>query len=455
MSISVLDIFSISIGPSSSHTAGPIRAAYKFVNNIFKQQQLSKVYAIKIDLYGSLALTGKGHKTDEAIFLGLCGKLPETLDTDEVRNIIQKIVSDGKISLLGKQEINFDPKMHVLWHYKDVLPLHTNGMQFRAYDVTGDIIFSEVYYSIGGGFIVTEQEFNEKSVGVEVKYPFKTAKELWGQCENNKISIKDLMLANESSFRSIAETKSALLNIAEIMESSIKKGCSTKGILEGGLQVRRRASDLYESLQQKKDVLPRHTYVMGCVSAYALAVAEENASGGRIITAPTNGAAGIIPAVLQYYKEFCEVEVTDEDVMTFLLVAGAIAILYKSNASISGAEVGCQGEVGVACSMAAGALTIALGGSYQQGDKAAKIAMEHNLGLTCDPIMGLVQIPCIERNAFGASRAIDAAAMSLIENESEHKVSLDDVIKTMLKTGLDMQAKYKETSEGGLADIIC
>jgi L-serine dehydratase len=427
-----------------------MKAAHKFVDLLLQKNILSQVKSITVDLFGSLALTGKGHMTDQAVFLGLTGDLPETLVIENVKIIIQKIREEKKIIIFGKQEIDFDPEKNLLWHRNEVLPLHTNGMRFTARDVNGAILQTQVYYSIGGGFVVTEEDFFAKAEARQLKYPFKSAKELWEQCARNKMSIKQIILANETAWRTEEETKAALLKLAAIMADCIKRGCTTKGILEGPLHVKRRAADLYENLQQKKNTLPRHIFIMSCVDAYALAVAEENAAGGRIVTAPTNGAAGVIPATLQYFKEFCDVSATDEDIITFFTTAGAIAILYKVNASISGAEVGCQGEVGVACSMAAGALASVLGGNNLQIEKAAEIAMEHNLGLTCDPVAGLVQIPCIERNAIASGKAINAATLALIEGE-EHKVSLDEVIATMLQTGKDMQNRYKETSLGGLA----
>lgn len=416
MSISVLDIFSVSIGPSSSHTAGPIRAAYAFVNQLIAKAELDKVREIKIDLYGSLALTGRGHRTDKAILMGLEGEKPETVQAGNINTRVQKIISEQKLLLAGQQIIFFDVAKHLIWHYGEVLPLHTNGMRFTAAGENQQIIYSQVYYSIGGGFVVTEEDFQVENIHDEkqLPFPFTTASELEQQCLGTGMTIKEIILANEAVWYTEPEIRKALLDVNDVMEDCIYRGCNTKGILEGVLHLERRAPGLYAKLLQEKDTLPQHALVMNWVNTYALAVAEENAAGGRIVTAPTNGAAGIIPAVLQYYKEFCGNKVTDEDIINFLLVAGAIAILYKRNASISGAEVGCQGEVGVACSMAAGALTAVLGGNNQQIEKAAEIAMEHNLGLTCDPVAGLVQIPCIERNAIAAVKAINSAMLALI-----------------------------------------
>lgn len=448
--ISILDIFTISVGPSSSHTAGPMKAAYKFVSGLQQKNILPQVRKIVVELYGSLALTGNGHKTDQAILLGLMGNLPETLAVDEIKDLIQRVNKERKISILAKATIGFDPDENLIWRKNEILPLHTNGMRFLAYDEADVSIYAKVFYSIGGGFIATEEDFLVTTENKTLKYPYRSARELWQQCTQNNLSLKEVILANESSWRSEKETKAAILNIAAIMGNCIKKGCSTKGFLEGALRVKRRACSLYENLQQKKDIMPTYSYILSSVNSYALAVAEENAAGGRIVTAPTNGAAGVIPATLQYFKEFCEVNFTDEDIITFFTTAGAIAILYKFNSSISGAEVGCQGEIGVACSMAAGALVAVLGGSNKQIEKAAEMAMEHNLGLTCDPIAGLVQIPCIERNAIAAGKAINAAMLALIEG-GEHRVSLDEIIATMLQTGKDMKSHYKETSLGGLA----
>lgn len=452
MSISILDIFSISIGPSSSHTAGPMRAACAFVTQLLIREQLNLVTAVQIDLYGSLALTGKGHQTDKAILIGLEGNSPETIQTEIIKSRVDAILTEKKMLLANQQEISFDFNKQFLWHYAEVLPLHTNGMRFTAFDANKEVLFTEVYYSVGGGFVVTETNFNHQEVDENKKppFPFYSASELQQFCIQNKMTISEIVLANEKTWRTEKEIREALLNIDRIMEKCIQKGCHTEGTLEGVLKLERRAPELYKKLSAQAEKTRGLSLVMNWVNTYALAVAEENAAGGKIVTAPTNGAAGVIPAVLHYYKEFCDRKVTDDDVINFLLVAGAIAILYKLNASISGAEVGCQGEVGVACSMAAGALTAVLGGDNQQIEKAAEIAMEHNLGLTCDPVAGLVQIPCIERNAIAAVKAINASMLALMEGGA-HRVSLDEVIKTMLKTGQDMRTSYKETSLGGLA----
>ncbi|MCL5260728.1 MAG: L-serine ammonia-lyase [Gammaproteobacteria bacterium] len=447
--ISIFDIFSISIGPSSSHTAGPMRAAFAFCQELLEQHKLTSIHKITIDLYGSLALTGRGHKTDGAIFLGLEGEEPATVDPENSKSRVKQIENLKKLNLLKQHTIDFAPDEDLHWHLNETLPFHTNGLRFTALNQNAQIILTQVYYSVGGGFIVKEgDEAAQKNL--PVPYPFTTAKDLWQICNEHNLKIKDVIFANELSWHTENEIRDKLLNIAAIMESTIKKGLATDGILEGQLKLKRRAKALYDKVNAPDNTLPPCTKIMDIINAYALATAEENSVGGRVITAPTNGAAGVIPAVLEYYKTCTNVKVTDDNIIDFLLTAGAIAILYKTNASISGAEVGCQGEVGVACSMAAGALVAAFGGTNKQIEKAAEIAMEHNLGLTCDPIFGLVQIPCIERNAMGAIKAVNAANLALIEG-GEHRITLDDIMLTMLQTGKDMQARYKETSLGGLA----
>lgn len=448
--ISIFDIFSISLGPSSSHTAGPMRAAYAFINDKAVQEAFAEAYRIRIDLYGSLALTGKGHKTDNAILLGLENESPETIDPDNVNARVNEIITTRKLRLHNRIEIEFDYERDIVWYYEETLPLHTNGMRFTLLDKDNKVLVAHIYYSIGGGFIVREKDFGAKSETQEVPFPFTTAAELWKICKQQQCTIKDIIFANEKTWRSEEEIRHKVLQIAAIMEESINKGCATNGYLEGPFKLKRRAKELNEKLLKQNGSIPQHLKILNQVNVYALAVAEQNAAGGRIITAPTNGAAGVIPAVLQYYKNCYGTKVTDEDIISFLLTAGAIAILYKTNASISGAEVGCQGEVGVACSMAAGALVAVLGGTIQQIEKAAEVAMEHNLGLTCDPVCGLVQIPCIERNAMAAIKAINAANLALVEGD-EHIISLDEIMRTMLQTGKDMNTRYKETSLGGLA----
>jgi L-serine dehydratase len=450
MTISLFDLFSIGIGPSSSHTVGPMRAAKAFVDSLTQIPTAHLCQRLQIDLYGSLALTGKGHGTDSAILNGLEGYTPEDVVPTEVGPRAHTILSEQRLHISQLATIPFHNKNDFLFHYEETLPLHANGMRFSAFDKNNTVIFTATYYSIGGGFILLEAEMEQPIQGVEKQpYPFSTAAELLALCEKHHLSIAELMLANESALRSEDEVKARCLKIAATMSTCIEAGChSTETQLPGGLKVRRRAPALHKKLMEsgKKE---NFSDILNWLNLYALAVNEENAAGGRIVTAPTNGAAGILPAVLQYYREFCP-EYTEQGVIDYLLTAAAIAILYKKGASISAAEVGCQGEVGVACSMAAGALTAVLGGSLAQIENAAEIGMEHHLGLTCDPISGLVQIPCIERNAMGTVQAVNSAKLALMES-GEHTVSLDTVIKTMLETGRAMQTRYKETSLGGLA----
>lgn len=452
MAISVFELFKIGIGPSSSHTVGPMRAALQFVTGLQESGLLDRTESVRAELYGSLGATGKGHGSDKAVLLGLQGEAPDLVDTDAVPEMLATIRQEKQINLLGCRKIPFVEGEHLLM-YRKPLPFHPNGMRFAACDASGTELSSKVYYSVGGGFVV-----NEDAVGVDrivpdtttVRYPFKSAEELLGLCGKTGLSISQLMLENEKAWRPEQETRDGLARIWQVMQECVRRGCEKEGTLPGGLQVRRRAAELYRNLSSQPEANLRDPLSMlDWVNLYALAVNEENAAGGRVVTAPTNGAAGIVPAVLHYYHRFVP-GASDEGVMRFLLTAAAIGILYKENASISGAEVGCQGEVGVACSMAAGALAEVMGGSPEQVENAAEIGMEHNLGLTCDPIGGLVQVPCIERNAMGSIKAINAARMALRGN-GHHFVSLDKVIKTMRETGADMKTKYKETARGGLA----
>lgn len=451
MTISIFDLFSIGIGPSSSHTVGPMKAALAFVTQLDQQGLLTQVKHIRIELFGSLAFTGKGHGTDSAILLGLEGYAPDTVDPDIIKPRAKEIIETKRLRLFHTHSVPFDYLTDFIFNFKDLLPAHTNGMRFKAFGNNEQELSSGIYYSIGGGFILTEAQANDHRVpSPHFPYPFENAKTLLALCEENKLSIPDLMMANESSIRTPAEINERLLHIADIMRECIDKGCNTPGILPGGLDIKRRAPVLYQKLCAKgSSKTHEHMDSMEWLNLYAIAVNEENAAGGRVVTAPTNGAAGIIPAVLHYYLTFYP-NTKKEDAIKFLLTAGAIAVLYKKGASISGAEVGCQGEVGVACSMAAGALTAMLGGSLYQIENAAEIAMEHHLGLTCDPINGLVQIPCIERNAMGSVKAVNAARLALL-GDGQHYVSLDKVIATMKQTGKDMMTIYKETSQGGLA----
>ncbi len=453
MSISIFDLFSIGIGPSSSHTVGPMRAAKAYVNQLAQRQLLPNVDHVIVDLYGSLALTGKGHGTDLAIINGLENQSPEGVDPSQVLPRVKEITKTQTLQLNGSHPIPFEESKHLLFHQQKTLEKHANGMTCTAFGKNNEVLFSQTYFSIGGGFIVTDEDFDKPLDGeISVPYPFDSGEHLLTLCKDNNLSISDIMLANETTWQPEAQVKEGILNIAQIMSDTVSNGInSQETTLPGGLQVRRRAPKLHQHLKNKNGAPnpKNHVNVMGWLNLYALAVNEENAAGGRIVTAPTNGAAGIIPAVLQYYQNFCE-NPTEQGIIDFLLTAGALAILYKKGASISAAEVGCQGEIGVACSMAAGALTAVLGGTPQQIENAAEMAMEHHLGLTCDPIGGLVQIPCIERNAMGTVQAVNTAHLSLME-EGVHHVSLDKVIATMLQTGKDMQVKYKETSQGGLA----
>lgn len=449
MAISVFNLFSIGIGPSSSHTVGPMKAAKIFANKLSDLQKIVNTARIKIELFGSLAFTGKGHGTDHAILLGLENHAPDEINPDFIKSRAKEIIENKTISLNGKQTIAFDYVSDCIFNLKNLLPRHTNGMRFTAYDHHHQEVLSEIYYSIGGGFILNEHEAPHAQ-NVDLPFSFSSAKELLQLCEQHHFSIQKLMLANECSLRTEAEVKSGLMRIAHIMRECINKGCENSGILPGGLNVKRRAPALYLKLLNKgKPHSFEHMDSMEWLNLFAIAVNEENAAGGRVVTAPTNGAAGIVPAVLHYYLTFYP-RTNDDAVINFLLTAAAIGILYKKGASISGAEVGCQGEVGVACSMAAAALTAVLGGSIYQIENAAEIAMEHHLGMTCDPIHGLVQIPCIERNAMGAVKAVNAARLALL-GDGQHYVSLDKVIATMKQTGKDMMSIYKETSQGGLA----
>jgi L-serine dehydratase len=453
MSISVFDLFTVGIGPSSSHTVGPMRAALQFVSDLRETGLLQQTHSLKAELYGSLGATGKAHGSDKAVLLGLEGDAPETTDPQSVPARLHAIRERGRINVLGVHEIVFRESDHLIFNRRQSLPYHPNGMRFSAYADGGIELHSKVYYSVGGGFVVNEEAAGAdrlKEDDTPLPYPFKSGAKLLALCLKSGRSIGDLMLANEQSWRSEADIRSRLLDIWGVMQACVRNGCRSDGTLPGGLQVKRRAAELYRVLSRQPASGSRDPLtVLDWVNLYALAVNEENAAGGRVVTAPTNGAAGVMPAVLHYYQRFCPA--ADEDgVVRFLLTAGAIGILYKENASISGAEVGCQGEVGVACSMAAGALTEVLGGTPAQVENAAEIGMEHNLGLTCDPVGGLVQIPCIERNAMAAIKAINAARMALC-GDGKHFVSLDKVIKTMRDTGADMKTKYKETSRGGLA----
>jgi L-serine dehydratase len=463
---SLFDLYKIGIGPSSSHTMGPMRAARAFLLALDARHLLSPTAEVHVDLYGSLALTGKGHGTDRAVILGLLGEEASTLDPDTIDSKLEAIRLSSTVSLLGRHVIPFREAQHIVFHRDQMIPpgaetQHPNGIRFTASDVTGKVLFTATYFSIGGGFIVEDgADVNATPMLMTpstLPYPFHNAAELLEMAQRDHLRIDEVMMRNECARRgdtpdAAESVKGDILRIWGAMQSCVARGLATDGILPGGLRVRRRAKRLAARLQQQ-DAAGKGTgdplAPLDWVTIYAMAVNEENAAGSRVVTAPTNGAAGVIPAVAHYYRNY--IAGADEaGIMRYFLTSAAIGILYKENASISGAEVGCQGEVGVACSMAAGGLAAAMRGTNAQVEHAAEIGMEHNLGMTCDPIGGLVQIPCIERNAMGAVKAVHACRMALAE-EDEHKVSLDQVIRTMYETGLDMQSRYKETSLGGLA----
>ncbi len=454
MAISIFDLFKIGIGPSSSHTVGPMRAAARFVNRWLDEAgKLDQVHRIHCELFGSLALTGRGHGTDKAILLGLEGNWPNEIDPDRIGGILEKIRSEGHIHLLGRHAIDFEERRDLVFNKRQKLPHHPNGMRFTALDSDGRTLATRDYYSVGGGFVVNQDEAAADRIVADttpVPYPFSSCSELLAYCQQQDKSIAAIMAENEQVWRSDEQIHTELEALWKAMQDCVARGLHSTGILPGGLKVPRRAPAMADNLRARPEAcLCDPLTILDWVNLYALAVNEENAAGGRVVTAPTNGAAGIIPAVLHYYDRFIPAA-SQQGILDFLLTAGAIGILYKENASISGAEVGCQGEVGVACSMAAAGLTAALGGSPAQIENAAEIGMEHNLGLTCDPIGGLVQIPCIERNAMGSVKAINASRMAL-RGDGRHFVSLDKVIQTMRATGRDMRDKYKETSRGGLA----
>ncbi|WP_434596879.1 L-serine ammonia-lyase [Streptomyces sp. A5-4] len=454
MALSVFDLFSIGIGPSSSHTVGPMRAARMFVGRLKKDGILAQTASVRCELFGSLGATGHGHGTPKAVLLGLEGHSPKSVDVEAADADVERIRKSGRLRLLFTEigtdhEIDFNESTQLILHRRRSLPYHANGMTLFAYDAAGSPLLEKTYYSVGGGFVVDEDAVGEDRIipdDTVLKYPFRTGDELLRLSRETGLSISALMLENELSWRTETEIREGLLEIWGVMQACVSRGMSREGILPGGLKVRRRAANSARQLRAEGDPL---AHAMEWITLYAMAVNEENAAGGRVVTAPTNGAAGIIPAVLHYYMNFVP-GADEEGIVRFMLSAGAIGMLFKENASISGAEVGCQGEVGSACSMAAGALAEVLGGTPEQVENAAEIGMEHNLGLTCDPVGGLVQIPCIERNGMAAVKAVTAAKMAM-RGDGQHKVSLDKVIKTMKETGADMKVKYKETARGGLA----
>ena len=454
MAVSTFDLYKIGIGPSSSHTVGPMRAAARFVDRwLVETGRIGDVARVRAEVFGSLALTGRGHGTDKAVMMGLEGHMPNLIDPDIIPAALERIRGEKRIRLAGNHEIAFVEKRDLLMNKRQKLPYHTNGMRFAAYDAEGNEIASRDYYSVGGGFVVNQDDAAEDRIVADttaVPHPFSSGDELLARARETGLSFAQMMFENEQCWRSADEIRDGLRELWAAMQSCVERGIRNRGTLPGGLNVTRRAPAMHAELSGRPEAALRDPLTtLDWVNLYALAVNEENAAGGRVVTAPTNGAAGIIPAVLHYYDRFCPGS-NEQGVFDFLLTAAAVGILYKENASISGAEVGCQGEVGVACSMAAAGLTAALGGTPVQVENAAEIGMEHNLGLTCDPIGGLVQIPCIERNAMGSVKAINASRMAF-RGDGKHKVSLDKVIKTMRDTGRDMQDKYKETSRGGLA----
>ena len=456
--LSVFDIFKIGIGPSSSHTVGPMRAAGQFARLLLQEGLLNRTVRVTADLYGSLGSTGRGHATDIGVILGLFGDMPDTIDPATVTPRLVELHRTGRLALMGRHPVDFQRERDIAFLGEQTLPEHPNAMRLKAYAANGDVLADRCYFSIGGGFVIEGGAETQAAADLQVEhewpYPFRTSEELMARVKESGLSIAQIMLANERVWRTEDEVRAGILKIWNVMQDCVRRGLGIgqkagEELLPGPLGVRRRAPKLYRELSEGRGTNADPLVAMDWVNAFAMAANEENASGGRVVTAPTNGAAGVVPAVLHYYHAFAS-EASDDGVIDFLLTAAAIGILYKTNASISGAEVGCQGEVGVACSMAAGGLTAAIGGTPRQVENAAEIGMEHNLGLTCDPIGGLVQIPCIERNAMGAVKAINAARMAM-RGDGSHYVSLDAVIRTMRQTGEDMKSKYKETSLGGLA----
>jgi L-serine dehydratase len=449
---SLLDLFTIGVGPSSSHTVGPMRAARRFALRLEREGVLAQVAALRVELFGSLGATGKGHGTDGAVMVGLEGGDPEGVDPDAIPALVARVRDEDRVKLLGRHDARLRPAQDLVFHRLRSLPKHPNGMTFTALDESGTAISQRTYYSVGGGFVVgDEADADGSSMPARegaVPHPFHSGAELLAQCASHGLSISELVLHNETTWRTAPEVRGRLLQVWRAMQACIERGGQREGTLPGGLKVPRRAPALRRRLEARGEEADP-LVALDWVDLWALAVNEENAAGGRVVTAPTNGAAGILPAVMKYHSRFVP-WASDDDAVRFLLVAGAIGMLYKENASISGAEVGCQGEVGVACSMAAAGLAEVLGGTPAQVENAAEIGMEHNLGLTCDPVGGLVQVPCIERNAMGAVKAINAARIAL-SGDGTHKVSLDKVIATMRATGADMLTKYKETARGGLA----
>lgn len=453
MTLSLFDLFKIGIGPSSSHTVGPMVAARRFLDELSVAGELPQVKRIRVDLFGSLALTGKGHSTDSAVILGLLGERPDQIDPANVASLLDAVATTKQIKLASSTLVEFTVETDLCFNKQTFLPEHANGLSFLAFDSNGMVLHESTFFSIGGGIVCSRDELvlqQTQSTLPDVPFPFANAIELEKLCDQNGLSVAQLMRANEVALHPELDIDAQLMQIWDVMQSAIQRGCASSGVLPGPQKLRRRAPALFNELSERSKRGSADQFeMMDWVSLYAMAVNEENAAGGRVVTAPTNGAAGVIPAVLNYYLQF-STAATDEGIAEFLLTAGAVGLLYQRNASISAAEVGCQGEIGVACSMAAAGLCAVLGGTVGQIENAAEIGMEHNLGLTCDPIGGLVQVPCIERNTMGAVKAINAARLAL-RGDGKHLVSLDSVISTMLQTGRDMQSNYKETSLGGLA----
>ena len=458
MNYSVFEVFRIGIGPSSSHTVGPMSAVNRFLSELASRQLMGKISRVKAHLYGSLALTGIGHGTDTAVTLGLLGETPQAVDPANIAPQLDQIKSQHQLLLNGQQQIAFDAAQDIIFHHAKTLPQHPNGMLLEAFDATGALLYSNTYFSIGGGAVLDLAEISASKTQLKKiekskhPYAFNSATELLHLGQVHHLSIAEMVWQNELQYQDAAATRAHLLAIWAVMTSSIERGLHTEGVLPGGLKVKRRAASLYRQSSVFGGKLTADFQAMDMVSAFAIAVNEENASGGRVVTAPTNGSAGVIPAVLAYYTRFGRQSAAqqEDDIIKFLLTAAGIGMLYKKNASISAAEMGCQGEIGVSCSMAAAGLAAVLGASNAQIENAAEIAMEHNLGMTCDPIGGLVQVPCIERNSMGAIKAINAARLAMM-SDGAHLVSLDAVIETMRQTGVDMQSKYRETALGGLA----
>ena len=453
MTLSLFDLFKIGIGPSSSHTVGPMVAARRFLEELNAEGVLTEVNRVRVDLFGSLALTGKGHSTDSAVILGLLGERPDKIDPAAVESLLNDVASKRQIKLGGIALVGFSAETDLCFNKQTFLPEHANGLSFLAFDDNGIVLHESTFFSIGGGIVCSREELLQQqaqSTPLDVPFPFANANELERLCDESGLSVADLMRANEAALHPGLDIDAKLMEIWGVMQGASERGCASSGVLPGPQKLRRRAPALFNELNERSRRGSADQFeMMDWVSLYAMAVNEENAAGGRVVTAPTNGAAGVIPAVLNYYLQF-STAATDEGIAEFLLTAGAVGLLYQRNASISAAEVGCQGEIGVACSMAAAGLCAVLGGTVGQIENAAEIGMEHNLGLTCDPIGGLVQVPCIERNTMGAVKAINAARLAL-RGDGKHLVSLDSVISTMLQTGRDMQSNYKETSLGGLA----